>query len=141
MRAPAPEVTVLRLNILRGYYALMAFGSLAVFWPPLLSHGHDWGIRNGAQYALLGALAPLALLGLRHPLKMLPLVFYEFAWKALWFLLVVAPLHVAGQMTEAVWSNVFACSIAILLTPIVVPWRHVWRVYLSAPGDPWRPRG
>lgn len=132
------EPSIFRLNLLRAYYALMALGSLLVFWPDLVSHTPRWGLDNGAQYALLGALAPLALLGLRYPLQLLPLVIYEFLWKALWFICVVAPLYRAGQMTEGVWSNVFACSIAIVLTPIVMPWRYVWRTYVTARADPWR---
>ncbi len=134
------HVSPLRLNILRAYYALIAFGTSAVFWPDLLHHTHDWGIRNGAQYSLLGALAPLALVGLRHPLKMLPIILYEFLWKALWFIFVVAPLYASDRMTDIVWSNVVACGVAIVLTPIVMPWRFFWQNYVSAPAETWRSR-
>ena len=133
-----PDVSVVRLAILRAYYALMAFGTAAVFWPDLISHTDEWGMRAGAQYSLLGAITPLALLGLRHPLKMLPVVLYEFVWKALWFVFVAAPLWSHGRMTQDVWADVFACGIAIVLTPVVVPWRYVRQVYLVAPADRWR---
>lgn len=129
------EISRLRLNVLRAYYVLIAVGTIAVFWPPLLFHSPAWGVENGAQYSLLGALSPFALLGLRYPLKMLPIVFYEFLWKALWFVFVAGPLWMHGGMTDGVWSNVFACGIAIVLTPIVVPWSHVWRTYVAAPAD------
>ena len=132
------SVSLLRLNILRAYYAFMAFGTAAVFWPSLLNHSHEWGIAHGAQYSLLAALSPLALLGIRYPLKMLPVIFYEFAWKALWLAFVVAPLYAADRMTDDVWANVFACGIAIILTPLVLPWRHVWQTYVAAAAEPWR---
>lgn len=132
------DPSVFRLNLLRAYYALMALGSFAVFWPDLVTHSPQWGIDNGAQYALLSALAPMALLGLRYPLRFLPLVIYEFLWKLLWFVFVAAPLYSAGQMNEGVWSNVFACSIAIVLTPIVMPWRYFWHTYATARAEPWR---
>jgi len=132
------SVSLLRLNILRAYYAFMAFGTAAVFWPSLLHHSHEWGIAHGAQYSLLAALSPLALLGIRYPLKMLPVIFYEFAWKALWFAFVVAPLYAADRMTDDVWANVFACGLAIILTPLVLPWRHVWQTYVTAAAEPWR---
>jgi hypothetical protein len=135
-----PAVSPLRLNVLRAYYALMALGSFAVFWPGLLSHTSRWGIDNGAQYALLSALAPAALLGLRYPLKLLPLALYEFLWKALWFIFVAGPLYAGGHMTAGVWSNAAACSIAIVLTPIVMPWRYLWQSYVTAPMEPWRRR-
>ncbi|SNT10784.1 hypothetical protein SAMN06295955_111143 [Sphingopyxis indica] len=123
--------------MLRAYYALMAAGSLAVFWPHLVSHSPEWGIESGAQYALLGALAPLSMAGLRYPLKMMPLILYEFLWKALWFVFVAAPLYVEGQMTDGVLSNIFACGIAIVLTPIVMPWRYFWHTYIVARAEPW----
>ncbi len=132
------EVSVLRLSILRAYYALMAFGTMALFWPDLISHTDAWGIDAGAQYSLLAALSPLALLGLRYPLKMIPLIVYEFLWKALWLLLVVTPLWTNGALTENVRANVFACSIAIILTPIIMPWRYFWQTYVAAPADRWR---
>jgi hypothetical protein len=132
------EVSVVRLNVLRAYYALMAFGTMMVFWPDLMSHTNDWGIRAGAQYSLLSAITLLALLGLRYPLKMLPLVVYEFLWKALWFIFIAAPLWRNGQMTEDVWANVFACSIAIVLTPFVMPWRYFWQTYVTAQAERWR---
>ncbi|WP_420606166.1 hypothetical protein [Novosphingopyxis sp.] len=139
MVTPRPiEVSVFRLSILRAYYVLMAVGTMAIFWPDLISHTNDWGIDTGAQYSLLGALTPFALLGLRYPLKMLPIILYEFAWKALWFIFVVAPLWSNDAMTEGVWANVFACGIAIVLTPIVLPWRYFWQVYVAAPTDRWR---
>ncbi len=131
------SVSLLRLNILRAYYAFMALGTAAVFWPSLLNHSHAWGIERGAQYSLLAALSPLALLGLRYPLKMMPIIFYEFGWKALWFVFIVAPLYAADRMTDDVWANVFACGIAVILTPLVLPWRHVWHSYFASDGEPW----
>jgi hypothetical protein len=131
------EIPLYRLYILRAYYALVGFGTAIVFWPSLLSHSGAWGIENGAQASLLCGLSPLFILGLRYPLKMLPIIIYEFLWKALWFLFVARPLWTADQMTDAVWSDVFACGIAIVLTPIVVPWPYLWRTYVMAPMDRW----
>ena len=131
------EIPLYRLHVLRAYYALMGFGTMAVFWPSLLFHTDEWGADTGAQYSLLGALSPLALLGLRYPIKMLPIVIYEFLWKSLWFIFVAGPLWMHDRMTEEVWSNVFACGIAVVLTPIIVPWTYIWKTYVSAPTERW----
>jgi hypothetical protein len=111
--------------VLRAYYLLLVVGTGAVFWPSLISHSPTWALDNGAQYALLAAFTPFALLGLRYPLEMLPIVFFEFTWKALWFIFVFWPLWLGGDLTPLMWSNAFACAIAIVLTPIVVPWRYL----------------
>lgn len=132
------NVSAFRLNVLRAYYALMAFGTMALFWPDLISHTDAWGIETGAQYSLLAALSPLSLLGLRYPLKMLPLILFEFLWKALWLIFVVAPLLSNDAMTQNVWANVFAVSIAIILTPIVLPWRYFVETYVVSPAERWR---
>ena len=134
----ADEVSTFRLNVLRAYYALMAFGTAAFFWPPLVQHSAEWGINNGAQYSLLAALTPFSFLGLRYPLKMLPIIMFEFTWKAMWFAFVVAPLYASDRMTELVWSNAFACGIAIVLTPIIMPWRFFWQSYVQQAGERWR---
>lgn len=131
------EIPLYRLYILRAYYALVAFGTMAVFWPDLLSHTDRWGIDNGAQYSLIGALSPLMLLGIRYPIKMLPVVMYEFLWKSFWFIFVAWPLWKHAQMTEQEWSNVFACGISVVLTPFIVPWSYLWRTYGSARTERW----
>lgn len=131
------SVSQYRLLALRAYYALIALGTAAVFWPSLLSHTDHWGGENGAQYSLLAALSPLALLGLRYPLKMLPILVYEFLWKSLWFVFVAAPLWLHGQMTDEVWANVFACGLGVVLTPIVLPWSYVWKTYIADPLERW----
>lgn len=138
MSKPRPvNVSILRLNVLRAYYALMAFGTMALFWPDLISHTNAWGVDTGAQYSLLAALSPLSLLGIRYPLKMIPVILFEFLWKALWLVFVVVPLWSNDAMTENIWANVFAVSIAIILTPIVLPWRYVLNQYAHAAAEPW----
>jgi hypothetical protein len=132
------QVSAFRLNVLRAYYALMAFGTAALFWPSLVQHSAEWGIENGAQYSLLAALTPFAFLGLRYPLKLLPIILYEFTWKAMWLVFVVTPLYTSDRMTDLVWSNVFACGIAIVLTPIIMPWRFFWQTYVRQAGERWR---
>jgi len=32
-------------------------------------------------------------------------------------------------------ETLFACLLGIVLVPIVLPWGHVWRRFVKAPGD------
>jgi hypothetical protein len=46
---------------------------------------------HGVVNSMLLALVLLAVVGLRYPLKMLPLLFWEIAWKARWLLALALP--------------------------------------------------
>ena len=79
----------------------------------------------------------LALLGLRYPVKLLPVLFFESAWKLLWLALVALPQTVGGSLDTATSATVFSCSLVVLILA-AIPWRYVWANYLRAHGDRWR---
>ena len=86
---------------------------------------------------MLAALSLLAAVGLRYPLKMLPLLIFELLWKLVWLARVALPLWRAGRIDDALTSNTVAAGMAVLVL-IVIPWRYVAVQYLRGPGDPWR---
>jgi hypothetical protein len=49
---------------------------------------------------VLGAVSALALLGLRYLLLLLPLLFFELAWKSIWLIVVAMPLWSANQQMD-----------------------------------------
>ncbi len=59
-------------------YLLLAVGLGASNLPELISHGLT---SRGVIPSMLGGIWLLALLGLRYPLQMLPLLMFECAWK------------------------------------------------------------
>lgn len=131
------EVSTARLYALRGAYLLMVVGLGATIWPLLLDPARTPDHMRGIVWSVLAGVSLLALLGIRYPLKLLPLLFFELAWKSVWLLLVALPLWRSGQMDPATAESVRDCLAAVILLP-VIPWRYVVRHYLRAPGDPWR---
>ncbi len=129
-------VSTLRLNLLRCGYLLLAAGICAYMWPTLLTQGPRLDLMQGVELSLLCTLGLLSVLGLRYPLRMLPLLLFEMMWKALWLLRIALPLWLDHRMSPDVAGIVFACSIAIVF-PFLVPWGYVARFYLQAPGDRW----
>ena len=88
--------------------------------------------------AFLGALTLLCVLGVRYPVRMLPLLFFEFAWKAIWVTAFGLPLWLTHQLDADTAETMKACLMGVVLVPLVLPWGHVIRHYGRAPGDPWR---
>jgi hypothetical protein len=88
--------------------------------------------------SVLGADTLLAVLGIRYPLKLLPLLFFELMWKSMWVLMWGLPLWSAGQLTPDRQETLIACLVGIVLVPLVMPWGYVFNQYVKAPGDPWR---
>lgn len=135
------EVSTLRLNVLRATYVLIAVAMGMQIWPLILRHPADVAHMTGVVRSMLGAITLLAaLLGIRYPLKMLPLLFVEFAWKAIWVLSFGLPLWRAGQLDAGTAETMQACLMGVVLVPLVLPWGYVWTQYVRAPGDRWRGR-
>ncbi len=90
---------------------------------------------------MLGGFALLAVVGIRYPIKMLPLLFFEFVWKVVWVLAFGLPLLLSGGLEPNVsfggTDTLINCLLGIVLVPIVVPWGYVFRQYVKAPGDRW----
>src|SRR4249920_2984878 len=92
------EVSLLRFYLLRGTYLLVAVAMGAQIWPLVFHHRHWDDLMHGVTVSMLAAVTALCLLGLRYPLKMLPLLFVETVWKTVWVLAMGLPLWQAGQM-------------------------------------------
>ena len=114
----------------------MGLGLALVKWP-LLSDVAGLPLYEGVTLCMLTALSLLAFLGLRHPVRLLPVLLFESAWKVGWLALVALPDSVGDGLDAAETETLFSCSLVVVIIAIV-PWRYVWRTYVSAPGDPWR---
>lgn len=131
------QVSLLRLYALRAAYLLMAVGLGLTVWPGILNPDRDWSLMGGVVQCVLAAVSLLALLGLRYPVKMLPILMFELIWKGLWLVLVGLPAWRAGSMSAGTTETLVACLMGVIF-PLVIPWRHVWKTYVAAPGDRWR---
>ena len=132
------DVSLIRLYLLRGLFALIAVGEGIQIWPAILHHARPWDFWHGVGMSFLGALTALALLGVRYPVKMLPLMIFEFAWKMIWVLAVWLPLWLSHTVDAVTADNFFSIFLGVVLVPIVMPWGYFWEAYVVAPADRWR---
>jgi hypothetical protein len=129
------EVTLVRLYVLRAAYLLLVVGLGAMIVPPLLSHEP---MARGVIPSLLGAVWVLAFLGLRYPLQMLPLLLFEFVWKAIWLIGFGLPQWSSGQMPPTFAEDIVNITFGVVLMPLVIPWGYFYRRYIRQPADRWR---
>jgi hypothetical protein len=136
-RALAAELPLYRLHLMRVGYAFMGVGLAVVKWPAVINHDNTWPLFEGIVACLLTAMSLLAFLGLRYPVRLLPVLLFESIWKLLWLSAVALPKAVAGDLDPATQDVVVNCSLVVIILA-VMPWRYVWQQYVTAPGDRWR---
>ena len=129
------DVPLWRLYVLRATYLLLVVGLGQMILPGLVSHEP---MARGVISSLLGGIGLLAILGLRYPLRMLPLLMFEFAWKAIWLFDFGLPQWYAGQTPATFADDFSAITAGVILMPIVIPWGYVYRHYVRNAGDRWR---
>jgi len=132
-----PRIPLWRLYALRAAYLLIAVGLGVEIWPGVIHHAKPWELMQGVVCCVLAAVSILAVIGLRHPLQMLPLLLFEIIWKGLWLAIVALPLWSAHRMDAATSETAGACLIAAIF-PLVIPWPYVFSNYLLKRGDRWR---
>lgn len=133
-----PDLPLYRLYLLRAMYLLIAVAQGSQTWPAILRHTHHWDMWHGVGMSFLGALTALALLGVRYPVKMLPLLIFELAWKLLWVLAMWLPLWLAHSVDADNADVALSIILGVVIVPLVLPWGYIWRNYIIAPGDRWR---
>ena len=132
VQATEREVPLWRLYVLRATYLLLIVGLGATIIPQLFDHEPT---ARGVIPGMLSGMWVLAFLGLRYPLQMLPMLLFEFAWKAVWMLKYGLPQYFSGAMAPT-WGDDFpAIAFGVILMPLVIPWGYAWRRFITGPMD------
>jgi hypothetical protein len=132
------QVSIVRLYVLRAMYLLMLVGLATQIWPLILNPPDNLEHFRGVVWSVLTAISLVAALGIRYPLAMLPLLFFEFAWKVIWVVAIGFPLWSSNSFDAAHQETWFNCWLGVVLVPLVLPWRYVIETYVKAPADRWR---
>ena len=131
-----PSLPTYRINLMRAGYLVMAVGLAATRWP-LLGSAASLPVFEGVVTALLTAMSLLAILGLRYPVQLLPLLVFESLWKVIWLAAVAVPNLVAGDVSGEIGRILASVSLVVVILA-VTPWDHVVKQYVTAPADRWR---
>ncbi len=130
-------VSTPRLYLLRALYALMFVGQGSLQFPVLFTRAASLPFWHAIGASMLGAMALVAVLGIRYPLQMIPLLLFEFAWKLIWVLAVLVPRWLGNTIDPDTAANAPSILMGVIV-PLVIPWRYVIEHYLIKPGDRWK---
>ena len=129
------EVTQTRLHVMRAFYLLLFLERGYRVVAQLVS-GKPLGPFDGVAYAFWGALALLCLLGLRYPLKLVPVLLIFLVYKLLWLAMVALPWWSAGAPIDAVMGQfTIAMAAGVVIDLLVIPWGYVVAEYVRAPAE------
>ncbi len=132
------EVSTARLYLMRALYLLNVALVGSNVWPHLIDQSRSLPLMDGVAYSFYIALSTLSVLGLRCPLKMVPLLLLQLSYKVAWLLAVALPLSAAGALHADFAGAVQPFLVGAALDIVIIPWPYVVAHYLRTPGDRWK---
>lgn len=127
--ARSDPLSATRLNLLRAAYLVLVVGLGIFIWPIILDPSEPMASMGGVVVSMLGAMSALALLGLRHPLQMLPILLFEIGWKTIWLVRVALPLWLDDRLDAETIERFYEC-VPVVIFVAIIPWGYVWRTYV-----------
>ena len=128
------EVSTFRLYLMRFVYLLNFVLLGSDVWPAIFRHQGAWDPVKGVAFSFWAALSLVSGLGLRYPLKMVPLLLLQLVYKAIWLLAIGLPMWSAVRSSDLA----HAMLIGVVVDVIAIPWTYVVASYVIEPGDRWR---
>jgi hypothetical protein len=125
---------------LRLFFLLMLVFVAPSAWRVLLTHDGPWDPVPAVAFAVWATYPALALFGLLHPLRWLPLMFFTIGYKAIWLAFVAYPLWQAGMLWGSPSGEIASSFLGLPLLAAVVPWGYAWRTYFASPRKAIEPR-
>jgi hypothetical protein len=134
---PVDRLPLWRLYALRFGYLVIAVGLAVYKWPSLIHHDRSWPLMTGVVTVMLAAMSILAVVGIRYPVRMLPLLLFESVWKLMWLGIVALPQWLSHQMDAATRETAGEVLWVVIILAIV-PWGYVGKSFGAARGERWR---
>ncbi|MBN2179123.1 MAG: hypothetical protein JW743_06810 [Deltaproteobacteria bacterium] len=127
--------TKIRWGWLKGMYiytivlsGFLGLGILVV--PEVIKTKFPWPVEEPTAFGIIGsvyvAFGLLSILGLRSPLKFVPVLLMQLCYKLVWFVGVLIPLLVTARFPSYAISMVIIFITFIIGDLIAIPFRYVF---------------
>ena len=123
---------VRRINVylLRALYFLMAVFLAMDVWSYIIPHQGSWEPKEAMVWSVWAGFSTLAILGVFHPVKMIPILLLEIFYKSLWLILVAYPLWRAGTLAASPAAGMTYVFLPVIIVILIMPWGYVFRNYV-----------
>jgi len=123
-------VRPIQIFAMRVGYVLVFVTVGIVTWSRILQHEGGWDPLVAAAVSMWAGSSVLSVLGLIHPLKWLPIVLFEIAYKSIWLVIVAYPLWSSDRLAGSPAEGLAHAFLWVVVPIVAVPWGYVLRTYV-----------
>ena len=116
-----------RLHVMRGLFFLNFISLAFDNWTTIFFPKEHLEVLPGVAISFWAGFSLLNLLGVRFPLKMLPMLLLQLLYKSAWIIGVYVPARKAGILDGAGQEFVMVCIAGVVLNLLIIPWGYVYR--------------
>jgi hypothetical protein len=130
----------IRYGWLKGMYIYTILGAglsglCMILMPKTYSSMINLPIQEPINFGILGsvylAFGLISILGLRSPLKFVPVLLAEITYKTIWFIGVILPLILKGQFPQSALINIIIFATFIIGNAIAIPFKYIFSKQLT----------
>ena len=125
------QVPPWRQHLMRGLFFLNFISLAFDNWSSIVFPKEQLEVLPGVAVSFWAGFALLNLIGVRFPLKMIPILLLQFLYKTAWILGVYRPTWKAGLLTEGITEFFYICVAGIVLNLLIIPWGYVYREFFQ----------
>lgn len=118
-----------RLHAMRGLFFLNFISLAFDNWSAIFFPEEQMGVLSGVAISFWAGFSLLNLLGVRFPLKMLPILMLQLLYKSAWILGTYLPAKGKGTVDAGIQEFFWICVAGIVLNLVLIPWGYVYREF------------
>ena len=119
-----------RLHLMRALFFLNFISLAFDNWSAVLFPTEQMDVLSGVAISFWAGFALLNLIGVRFPLKMLPILLLQLLYKSAWILGTYRPARASGSLDAGIQEFFWICVAGIALNLLIIPWRYVYRAFI-----------
>lgn len=119
-----------RLYPMRGLFFLNFISLAFDNWSTILFPEEQLGVLDGVTISFWAGFSLLNFIGIRFPLKMVPILMLQLLYKSAWIIGTYLPANSAATVSPGIQEFFWICVAGIVLNLVIIPWGYVYREYV-----------